>query len=54
MDTLARVDLAVHRTLTRHWQVCVAVDNLFDAAYEACIGFPAPGVSPRADVRASF
>ena len=27
---------------------------LFDANYEEFIGFPAPGVSPRAGVRASF
>jgi hypothetical protein len=27
---------------------------LFDANYEACIGFPVPSVSPRAGVRASF
>ena len=54
LDAYARVDLAVHWTLTRHWQVFVAVDNLFDAAYEEFIGFPAPGVSPRAGVRASF
>ena len=54
LDAYARVDLAVNWTLTRHWQVFVAVDNLFDAAYEEFIGFPAPGVSPRAGVRASF
>jgi hypothetical protein len=27
---------------------------LFDANYEEFIGFPAPGVSPRTGVRASF
>jgi len=54
LDAYARMDLAVNWTLTRHWQVFVAVDNLFDAAYEEFIGFLAPGVSPRAGVRASF
>jgi len=54
LDPYARVDLAVNCTLTRHWQVFVAVDNLFDTNYEEFIGFPAPGVSPRAGVRASF
>jgi outer membrane receptor protein involved in Fe transport len=54
LDAYARVDLAVNWTLTRHWQVFVAVDNLFDTAYEEFIGFPSPGVSPRAGVRASF
>jgi hypothetical protein len=47
-------DLAVNWTLTRHCQVFVAVDDLFDAAYEEFIGFPAPGVSPHAGVRTSF
>ncbi len=54
LDAYARMDLAVNWTLTGHWQVFVAVDNLFDVAYEEFIGFPAPGVSPRAGVRASF
>jgi outer membrane cobalamin receptor len=54
LDAYARVDLAVNWTLTRHWQVFVAVDNLFNANYEEFIGFPAPSVSPRAGVRASF
>jgi outer membrane cobalamin receptor len=49
----ARVDLAATWTLTRHWQVFIAVDNLFDTNYEEFIGFPAPSVS-RAGVRASF
>jgi outer membrane cobalamin receptor len=48
LDAYARVELAVHWTLTRHGQ------NLFDAVYEERIGFPAPGVSPRTGVRASF
>ena len=51
---VARADLAVNWTLTRHWQVFLAVDNLFDTAYEEFVGFPAPGISPRAGVRASF
>src|SRR5215510_532999 len=54
LDAYARVDLAVNWTLTRHCQVFVAVDNLFDAAYEEFIGFPAPGVSPHAGIRTSF
>jgi len=54
LDAYARVDLAVNWTLTRHWHVFVAVANLFDTNYEEFIGFPAPGVSPRAGVRASF
>lgn len=32
----------------------VAVDNLFDEEYEQFVGFPAPGVSPRAGLRLTF
>ena len=46
--------LAATWTMTRHWQFFLAVDNLFDTAYEEFIGFLAPGVSPRGGVRASF
>jgi outer membrane receptor protein involved in Fe transport len=32
----------------------VAVDNLFNEEYEQFVGFPAPGVSPRAGIRLTF
>ncbi|MEW6143506.1 MAG: TonB-dependent receptor [Thermodesulfobacteriota bacterium] len=32
----------------------VAVDNLFNEEYEQYVGFPAPGVSPRAGLRVTF
>jgi outer membrane cobalamin receptor len=32
----------------------VAVDNLFNEEYEQFVGFPAPGVSPRAGLRLTF
>jgi outer membrane receptor protein involved in Fe transport len=32
----------------------VAVDNLFSEEYEQFVGFPAPGVSPRAGIRLTF
>ncbi len=54
LDAYARVDLAVNWTLSKHWKVFLAVDNLFDTAYEEFIGFPAPGINPRAGVRATF
>jgi len=54
LDAYARVDLAVTWTLSKYWQVFLAVDNLFDTAYEEVIGFPAPGINPRAGVRAAF
>jgi len=31
--------------MTKHWQFELAVDNLFETAYEEFIGFPAPGIS---------
>ena len=54
LDAYARVDLAVNWTLSKHCKVFLAVDNLFDTAYEEFIGFPAPGINPRAGVRAAF
>ena len=54
LDAYARVDLAATWTITSSWQAFLAVDNLFDADYEEFIGFPAPRISPRAGVRASF
>ena len=54
LDAYARVDGAVTWTPTQHWQVFLAVDNLFNAAYEEFVGFRAPGITPRGGVRASF
>ena len=54
LDAYARVDLAVNWALSKHCKVFLAVDNLFDTAYEEFIGFPAPGINPRAGVRAAF
>ena len=47
LDAYARVDGAVTWTPTQHWQVFLAVDNLFNAAYEEFVGFRAPGITPR-------
>lgn len=43
-------------TWTPHKRVSayVAVDNLFNEEYEQFVGFPAPGVSPRAGIRLTF
>jgi len=54
LDVYARVDLAATWTMTKYWKFFLAIDNLFDTAYEEFIGFPAPGMSPRGGVRASF
>ena len=54
LDAYARVDLAVTWTINTHWKLFLAVDNLFDTVYHEFIGFPGPGISPRAGVRASL
>jgi iron complex outermembrane receptor protein/vitamin B12 transporter len=54
LDAYARVDLATAWAMNKHWKFFLAIDNLFDSAYEEFIGFPAPGISPRGGVRASF
>ena len=53
LDAYALVDLALTWTVSKHWQVFLAVDNLFDARYEKFVGFPAPGISPHGGVRVS-
>jgi outer membrane receptor protein involved in Fe transport len=54
LDPYARVDLVATWAVTRHWQLFLAVDNLFNADYEEVIGFPAPEINPRGGVRARF
>ena len=54
LDAYARVDVAATWTLNKHWQFYLAVENLSNTAYAEFIGFPAPGISPRGGVRASF
>ena len=51
LDAYARVDGAVTWTPTQHWQVFLAVDNLFNAAYEEFVGFR-PQASPPAGASA--
>ena len=50
----SRVDLAVTWSLTKTWQLFMAIDNLFDTHYEEAIGFPAVGIRPRGGIRARF
>jgi vitamin B12 transporter len=54
LDAYARVDLAATWTMTKHWKFFLAINNIFNGAYEEFVGFPAPGISPRGGVRASF
>ncbi|MFQ5949842.1 MAG: TonB-dependent receptor domain-containing protein, partial [Nitrospiria bacterium] len=54
LDDYLRVDVAATWTPFTHWRFSFAVDNLFDADYEEAVGFPAPGITPRIAVRATF
>jgi len=54
LNAYTRVNLAMTWTVSPKWQYFLAVDNLFDADYEEAIGFPAPGISPRIGLQASF
>jgi outer membrane receptor protein involved in Fe transport len=48
LDAYTRVDLAL-RWSPRPWlEIHVAVDNLLDAEYREAVGYPAPGIRPRA------
>jgi iron complex outermembrane receptor protein/vitamin B12 transporter len=50
LDAYARVDLALSWS-PRDWlEIHLAVDNLLDAEYREAIGYPAPGIRPRAGV----
>jgi hypothetical protein len=48
------VDANLRWSATPQLTVALAVDNLFDAAYEDAIGFPAPGLRPRLGVNYRF
>jgi outer membrane cobalamin receptor len=54
LDAYTRVDLAVTWSMTKTWQLFMAIDNLLDAHYEEAIGFPSVGIRPRGGVRARF
>lgn len=50
LDAYERVDLALSWS-PRNWlEVHLAVDNLLDANYREAVGYPAPGIRPRAGV----
>lgn len=38
-----RVDLALSRMLTEHWELFLALDNVFDEHYQDAVGFPNAG-----------
>ena len=54
LDAYHRVDANLRWSATPQLTVVLAVDNLFDAAYEDAIGFPAPGLRPRLGVSYRF
>ena len=49
-----KVDTAVTVQLLRHVRAFVTVDNLLGQAYEETLGFPAPGILPRAGLEGRF
>jgi len=54
IDPWGRVDLSATWRVRKHVSLYLEIDNLFDANYEEVIGFRAPGIRPRAGVRARF
>jgi outer membrane receptor protein involved in Fe transport len=53
-DGFVTVDAAVSLRLSRQVRAFLAVDNLFGQAYEETLGFPAPGILPRAGLEGRF
>ncbi len=51
LDSWVRVDLSASWSPREHLRFYLEIDNLFDADYEEALGFPAPGVRPRAGVQ---
>ncbi len=54
LDPWGRVDLSASWRFRKRVELYLEIDNLFDANYEEVIGFRAPGIRPRAGVRARF
>ncbi len=54
LDPWGRVDLSASWRVRKHINLYFKIDNLFDANYEEAVGFRAPGIRPRAGVRARF
>jgi outer membrane cobalamin receptor len=54
LDPWGRVDLSASWRVRKHVSLYLEIDNLLDANYEEAVGFRAPGIRPRAGVRARF
>lgn len=54
LDSYSVFDLAATWNPHKKMRIFLAVDNLFNERYEQFVGFPAPGISPRAGVKLTF
>lgn len=54
LDPYTVLDFTATWTPTRNVRVFLAVENLLNAEYEQFVGFPAPGISPRAGLRLTY
>jgi len=54
LDPWGRVDLSASWRVRKRIDLYLEIDNVLDASYEEAIGFRAPGIRPRAGVRARF
>lgn len=54
LDPYTVFDFTATWTPTRNVRVFLAVENLLNAEYEQFVGFPAPGISPRAGIRLTY
>ncbi len=54
LEDYLRADIGATWMWTPQWRFSVAVDNVFDTAYEEALGFPAPGARFRFSLRFSI
>jgi len=54
LDPWGRVDLSASWRVRENLSLYLEIDNLFDSNHEEAVGFRAPGIRPRAGVRARF
>lgn len=54
LDPYTVFDFTATWTPARNVRVFLAVENLLNAEYEQFVGFPAPGISPRAGIRLTY
>ncbi len=54
LDSYTALDFTATWTPSPNVRVFLAVENLLNAEYEQYVGFPAPGISPRAGLRLTY